>query len=281
MEKIQFFKFSGAGNDFILIDKKLSSGFIPDKNLIQQMCKRGSGIGADGFLIISDIENYDFNMQYFNSDGTEGFLCANGARCSVRYAKLSSRINDKADFTCCGKKYSAFLNNDNSVTLNLNDPTDLKREITVEFENQSVNAAFIDTGARHVVINAEDITNIKSGEKYSLETLPVYHLGKIIRNLPEFAPFGTNVNFIKIEKGKIFIRTFEKGVEDETLACGTGSVAAAVISFLNKKVSSPVTIIPKSLDLLIVNFDYINNSIKNISLTGPAKLIYAGEYLNI
>lgn len=281
MKKIPFFKFSGAGNDFVLIDKKIFPEFDSDPGLINRMTRRGKGIGADGLLLISDTENYDFRMQYFNADGSEGFLCANGARCSVKYAAMSGRIQEKAEFICCGKNYSAKINVDGTVTLNLPDAAGLETGLSVPVGKQMVNATFIDTGARHIVINSKDLAatdGILSENNF--DNLPVYELGRKIRNLNQFAPEGVNVNFIEIRDDQINIRTYEKGVEDETLACGTGSVAAAIVSFLQNKVKTPAVLIPKSQDKLIVKFDYINQSIKNISLTGPAELIFAGDYIN-
>ncbi|NLT50167.1 MAG: diaminopimelate epimerase [Ignavibacteria bacterium] len=277
---MKFFKFSGSGNDFILIDQNIVPDFIPEKEIVIEMCARGTGIGADGFLYFLKSKENDFDMRYFNSDGSEGFLCANGARCAVKYAQFSKRIEQNAKFFCCGKKYTAKINEDNSVTINLNEPSEIELEIEIKFENSSLRGSFINTGTRHTVINITELNEVYNNRFNELENIPVDVLGKGIRNLPQFLPEGTNVNFIDIQNEVIRIRTFEKGVENETLSCGTGITAAAIISFLKGNVKPPVTIIPKSNDKLIVNFDYINSIIKNISLTGPAKLIFTGEYNN-
>lgn len=277
---MKFFKFSGSGNDFILIDQNIVPDFIPEKEKVIEMCARGTGIGADGFLYISKSDESDFNMQYFNSDGSEGFLCANGARCAVKYAHLSKRIDRNAEFLCCRRKYTAKINQDNSVTIYLNEPSEIELETKIKLEGLVLKASFINTGARHTVINLTELNKVTNSRFNQLENIPVDILGKEIRNLPQFLPEGTNVNFIDIHGEVIRIRTFEKGVENETLSCGTGITAAAIISYLKGNIKLPVTIIPKSNDKLIVNFDYINSIIKNISLTGPAKLVFTGEYIN-
>ena len=166
------------------------------------------------------------------------------------------------------------------MKFDFNPPAKLKFNFKVKAGNQLINACFADTGSPHVVIKIEDVLrNPKDlNSNYNeIDKFPVFELGREIRYLKEFSPGGTNVNFIKIVDSKIYIRTYERGVEDETLACGTGATAAAIISHIADKLEAPITLISRGLDELKVNFNIENQKINNVSLTGPAKIIYSGE----
>ena len=286
MQKVTFSKYSGAGNDFVLIDKKLNPNLKIKPETIINLCDRRNGIGADGVLLISDSVKNNFTMEYFNADSSGGMLCANGARCALDYAKLTGRIEgSKANFTSNNVDYSGEIISKNKVKFNLNNPDEFKFNFKVKAGGQLINSSYVNSGSPHVVINIEDILadpkNLNSVYK-NIDGVPVFELGREIRNLPEFKPGGTNVNFIKIENGKIFIRSFERGVEDETLACGTGIVASALISFFNYKIEPPVELIAKSGETLTVDFKVENKELKkvtNVSLTGSAKEIFKGEIL--
>ena len=282
MKKVIFSKYSGAGNDFVLIDKNLNHELEIKPETIIKFCDRRNGIGADGVLLISDSHVSDFNMEYYNADSTTGTLCGNGARCALNYAKFSGRIHGKkASFSNDNIQYSGEILADNLVKFNLNNPEDFKFNFKVKAGGQLLNASFVNTGSPHVVINIADIlSDVKNPNSFydNLDDVPVFNMGREIRNLAEF-PKGTNVNFIKIKKNKIYIRTYERGVEDETLACGTGSVASAVISSFNYNVSPPVELVTKSGESLFVDFKVENKSVLNVSLTGSAKEIFKGEIL--
>ena len=283
MNKIAFSKYSGAGNDFVLIDKKLNPGFEIKPETIIKLCDRRTGIGADGVLLISDSELNNFVMEYYNADSTTGTLCGNGARCALNYAKASGRIpGSEAVFSNNNIQYSGEIISGNKIKFNLNNPEEFKLNFKVKAGGQLINSNYVNTGSPHVVINIEDILNdpkkLNSGYK-NIGDVPVFELGREIRNLPEFSPEGTNVNFIKIINGRIFIRTYERGVEAETLACGTGSVAAALVSYFNHKIIPPVELIVKSGESLIVDFKEENQNITGVSLTGSAEEIFKGEIL--
>ncbi len=283
MEKISFSKMSGAGNDFIVIDKDLNHDFVLNNIVIKNLCDRRNGIGADGVITIADSSDYDFDMGYYNADGSTGSLCGNGARCAIKFAGLSGRLkNEKTEFLSNSVNYTGEVLNENLIKFNFNPPGKLKYNFKIKAFNQLINACFADTGSPHVIIKIEDVLFDPKNPKSiytGLDEFPVFELGREIRHHQDFNPGGTNVNFIQIVDGKIYIRTYERGVENETLACGTGSTAAAVIAFFTDGLQPPVSLITKGGDELIVNFNVNDKQIEKLSLTGPAKVIFTGEFL--
>ena len=274
MEKIIFTKMSGAGNDFVFIDKKQNDWVQVNTDFIRKICDRRNGIGADGLITIEDSATHNFIMNYYNADGSTGSLCANGARCAILFASESGRLNsNKAEFISNDIAYKGEVISNSEIKFYLNPPKKIKFNFKIKAGGKLVNAHFADTGSPHVVIDI----NESEGFLTSLDSIPVEKLGREIRYLLEFSPGGTNVNFILVKDEAIHIRTYERGVESETFACGTGSVAAAIICFVTKKLSVPVKIIPKSNEKLLVNFDVENSKVRNLSLTGPAKVIFTGE----
>jgi diaminopimelate epimerase len=281
MKELYFYKLTGAGNDFIFFDKKEFPALVLSSKMIKKLCDRRFGIGADGVIIIKDKDNYDFEMEYFNSDGSTGSLCANGARCAIWFAEKTNRLkNRKANFLSNNTEYSGEVISDELIKFNLNPPSIMKFNFRIKASGQLIKADFIDTGSPHIVIDIADVLQDSKNpfSKFSsISEFPVYQLGKEIRYHKDFAPAGTNVNFYKSENDKIFIRTYERGVENETLACGTGSVATAISAFFNKKIFPPITLITWGGETLIVNFDVENQTVSNITLTGPAKIIFEGK----
>ena len=274
MKKFIFTKMSGAGNDFVVNDKKQNPDLNIDAQFIQKICDRRNGIGADGFITIDDSSKYDFIMNYYNADGSTGSLCANGARCAVYFASETGRLtDDKAEFLSNEVQYNAEVISNEVIRFYLKSPKQIKYNFKIRVGGRLINAHYADTGSPHVIIDI----NESDGFFNSLEEINVENLGREIRNLPEFFDNGTNVNFIVVKDSVVHIRTYERGVEAETLACGTGSVAAAIICYVNHKLSVPIEIIPKSKEKLFVNFDVENSKVINLSLTGPAKIIFAGE----
>jgi diaminopimelate epimerase len=283
MSQFFFTKLSGAGNDFILFDMKLNPDLGLNPHLIRKFCDRRKGIGADGIIVFNDSEQLPFEMIYYNADGSTGSLCANGARCSLQYAFSTNRIGrSRTRFKANGMEYQGEVLEDGLIKFFLNPPQKLKERFKIKAAEQLITASFINTGSPHVVIKISDVLqNPKNpaSNNYSLNDFPVNKVGNEIRCSKDFEPGGTNVNFIEIVEGKIKIRTYERGVEDETLACGTGSVGAAIISFLQDKLIPPLRIIPKSGEELIVDFKFEGNKINDLSLIGPAKIVYKGEIL--
>ncbi len=282
MKKISFAKLNGAGNDFILFDLKFNPELVFQPSIITQLCNRRTGIGADGIIVISALAGYDFKMDYYNADGSTGSLCGNGARCAIKYAYLSGKLkNGVAKFFANGSEYSGRVIDDKMIRFNLNQPKDYRANFRIDDVEQVVKADFINTGSPHVVINVSDtLVNINEpGIFYNdINDLSVVELGKAIRYSDNLKPDGANVNFIQLKEDKIFIRTYERGVEDETLACGTGSVAAALICYFNRKMKPPIRLITKSGEQLTVDFKNDESSISNLSLIGPAEITFTGEF---
>ena len=281
MQKISFAKMSGAGNDFILIYKDSYPDLVLSNKLVQNLCSRHNGIGADGIITVSGSNDYDFVMEYFNADGSTGSLCGNGARCALTYASRVFRLNNEVRFLSNGTEYRGEIL-ENSVRFYFNEPTNLKRDFKVKAGGQLISADYINTGSPHVVIYLEAIVKdaVKPAARYSkLSEVPVDSLGREIRYLPEFSPEGTNVNFINPVNGKLYIRTYERGVENETLACGTGAAASALISFFRNDLKPPIALHTFGGDELIVDFKFEDKTIKELSLIGPVKTTFTGEFL--
>lgn len=281
MKLISFSKMSGAGNDFIVIDKIKNPGFVLSQNAIIKLCNRRTGIGADGVILIEDTAEFDFEMNYYNSDGSFGSLCGNGARCAIKFANFSGRCGKSSiKFNANKQVYSGEVLDDDQIKFNLNPPSKLKYNFKIKAFGQLVNASFSDTGSPHIVVNINDVSENPKDPRlkfHDLNIFPVIQIGKELRYASEFLPGGTNVNFILVEKGKVYIRTYERGVEDETWACGTGAAAASLITYVTHKLKPPITIVPKSSEELIVDFEVENNKVKNLSLTGPAKIVFTGQ----
>jgi len=281
MKNFSFVKMSGAGNDFIMFDRKNNPGLTLNSSLIKKLCDRRNGIGADGIITISDNGKHDFVMEYFNADGSTGSLCGNGSRCAIKFAHLTGRTKDKSvSFLSNNKVYNGKIINEEKIKFYLNEPEDLKLNFNISAFGQSIKINFINTGSPHVVIDIKNI--LKKPEEFhsgftDLNEVPVIEIGSEIRYLSEFAPEGTNVNFIMIDKGKVAIRTYERGVENETYSCGTGSAASAIIASLKYGIKPPVTLLTRGGEELIVDFERRENKIENLSLTGPAKVVFTGE----
>lgn len=281
MQKILFTKMTGAGNDFIIIDKKINSDFQITPEKIIKFCDRRFGIGADGVITIEDSAEADFQMMYYNSDGSTGSLCGNGARCSIWYAEKTARLkNGDAFFIANGANYSGKVLSDEQVHFNLNPPKHLKYNFKIKAMGQMITANFANTGSPHVVIKICDVLkNPKNpaSAHNSILDFPVYDLGREIRYHNDFNPGGTNVNFIEVINDIVHIRTYERGVEDETLACGTGSAAAALITYINDKLTPPIKLKTYGGKYLSVNFEVENQKVKNLYLTGPAQVVFEGS----
>jgi diaminopimelate epimerase len=267
MKNISFVKMSGAGNDFIIIDKAQNPEIALTNNVISRLCNRRNGIGADGIIIISCHEEFDFSMDYFNADGSTGTLCGNGARCAIKFTRDSGKTkSNSVSFIANEIEYTGELLGNGLIKFNLKPPVNIEENISLEIAGSGITASFLHTGSPHVVIVVDDIDDV-----------PVIKIGREIRYSESFAPEGTNVNFIETTGKKIFIRTYERGVEDETYACGTGAVAAAIIGSIKFGVKPPISLHTKGGDELVVDFIADGSEIKNVSLTGPVKEVFKGE----
>ena len=262
---LRFTKMNGAGNDFILFDNR-SGGIELDRNQIAQLCDRHRGIGADGILLLERPTNRaDFRMRYFNADGGEAEMCGNGARCFARFANKVGGQKAKISFETPAGVISAELKGD-LVTLRMTEPADLRLKMHLPMASENKTVHFINSGVPHVVIPVAKI-----------DDADVRREGAAIRYHKMFSPNGTNVNFIeKRGPNKIAIRTYERGVEDETLACGTGIVASALIFAATERSGGPITVLAHGGDELEVGFEKVEGGFRNVTLTGPAEFVFEG-----
>jgi diaminopimelate epimerase len=262
---LRFTKMNGAGNDFILIDNRAGEIHL-DSSQIARLCDRHRGVGADGVLLLEKASNNaDFRMRYFNADGGEAEMCGNGARCFARFAKKVADAQRKISFETPAGLIAAELTDD-LVTLQMTEPTDLRLKVKLPMADENKTVHFINSGVPHVVIAVSQIDDVD-----------VRRAGSAVRHHRMFSPNGANVNFIE-KRGlyKIAIRTYERGVEDETLACGTGVVASALVFAALEKVNGQVTVITRGGDELQVGFEKINNHFRSVTLTGPAEFVFEG-----
>jgi diaminopimelate epimerase len=270
--KISFTKASAAGNDFVIIDNrnKFLTGDLTD--MIRLACDRRFGIGADG-LILVEIENNEYVMNYYNSNGKLGSLCGNGSRSTAKFINDKIEKKDLISFNALGKKYSAKVDG-NMVRLYLPELDKTIKAINVNSSMNMIETYFIDNGSPHAIIYIDQLKGISS-----INDIDVYNFGKEIRNCGEYQPEGVNVNFVEImNQNEVFIRTFERGVEDETFACGTGSIASAIISHYVKNLSLPITINNKGKEKFLVGFSESGNMLTNLFLEGRAKLVFDGSF---
>ena len=264
---IFFTKVVASGNDFIIIDDKDGQIGKLDLNyseIAKDICRRHQSVGADGILVLEGATDADFRMRIINPDGTEVDMCGNGARCSAFYAS-SKAWGTSLSFETGAGMLAAEVDG-NKVRLKMSTPKDTNLAINLGLGDSMMNVSFINSGVPHVVHFVEDIENY-----------PVVATGRKIREHSFFAPGGTNVNFVGEATADEFpVRTYERGVEDETLACGTGSVASALILGLIGKSVSPIKMKTKSGEILTVYFELVGEKISNVYLEGLAHIVYEG-----
>ena len=268
MGNIPFFKMSGSGNDFIIIDNR--DRHVTEEHrdrLIRQSCRRKMSTGADGFILIEeDPAGADFKWHFYNADGSRAEMCGNGARCAARFAYLNGIAQREMSFSTDAGTINAVVEA-NRVRIDMPDPMGLRLDYHLEVGDDTLAISSINTGVPHVIVFQDN-----------LEQTDVVALGRAIRYHEMFAPAGTNANFIApVAASAIKIRTYERGVEDETLACGTGSVAAALISACKLQMQSPVSVQTRSGADLTIHFQNKDNRFYDIGMEGDARVIYSGE----
>lgn len=251
-----FYKYQGTGNDFVMIDNRNNVFDKTNLNLVKQLCDRKFGVGADGLILIENIEGLDFNMIYFNADGSQSF-CGNGSRCAVAFAKYLGIIDKQAMFLSTDGEHEAWINDVGEVSLKMND---------VESIEKGADYYYINTGSPHYIVNVGDVNDVDVKEQ-----------GAAIRYNKRFKEEGTNVNFVHFNDNSLAIRTYERGVEDETLSCGTGVTAAALSLADSKELAAGVIQVNASGGKLKVGFKRTENEFKDIWLIGPAKFVYKGD----
>lgn len=251
---ISFYKYQGTGNDFIMIDDRSNSFLVSDK-IISNLCDRRMGIGADGLILIKKHSNLDFKMVYYNGDGSQS-LCGNGSRCAVNFAKKLNIITDRAKFLTVNGIYKATIDKD-IINLNMKDIS------VVKIKGKDF---FIDNGSPHHIIFTQNN-----------KAIDVFSESKKIRGSLMYQPNSININFVEIlSNNTINVRTFERGVENETLSCGTGVVASALAASL-KNIQNPMNIQTKGGNLKVTFSKNNDTYFQNIVLSGTAKMVYKGE----
>jgi diaminopimelate epimerase len=251
-----FYKYHGTGNDFILIDNRDGKCRLGTDE-IARLCHRRFGIGADGLMLLDAAEGYDFRMVYYNSNGSESTMCGNGGRCMVSFAHSLGIIKDHTKFVAIDGAHTAHIGEDCVVNLHMQDVA----EMTI-LEGYTL----LNTGSPHYIAWVKDVAAID-----------VFKKGREIRNLPAFQPGGINVNFVQISGGLLSVRTYERGVEDETMSCGTGVTAAAIAATCTLT-GDFTTEISTPGGILTVSFTKdTEHTAKNVVLTGPAVFVYKGE----
>jgi len=256
--KLNFYKYQGTGNDFVIIDNR--SGQITEftTKQVQHICDRRFGIGADGLMLMNNKEDYDFEMKYYNADGKLGSLCGNGSRCMIRFAYHMGIHKYTYHFLAADGPHEAEIDNHNLIRVKMNDVTDIKEHSTFTLLN---------TGSPHLVKFVNDVMNVD-----------VVETGRDIRNSKNYAEEGINVNFVEsVDDDTIFVRTYERGVEDETLSCGTGVTAAALMSAHNPRGFNRVEVKTHGGSLSVEFNKTADNHFENIWLCGPAELVFTGE----
>jgi diaminopimelate epimerase len=263
---LKFTKMNGAGNDFVMLDN-LDGQLRINAGQIAQLCDRHRGVGADGVLIVEPPANgADFRMRYYNADGGEAEMCGNGARCFARFASLITGRQGPVSFETQAGLIRADCEG-TDVRLEMSEPHALALDQQLALDGYRFVVHSVNTGVPHAVVFVDD-----------LEDVDVRGLGSGLRHHPHFAPKGTNVNFAQVlGPASVAIRTYERGVEDETLACGTGVVAAALILHEKHGAAAPVSVRVRGGDTLLVSFEKKGGVYRNVSLTGPADFVFEGQ----
>ncbi len=270
---MEFVKLQGSGNDFILVDNRderfyefLEKTGVCLKEFVVKVCRPHTGVGSDGFILIENPEDPSnhFRWQFFNSDGSEAEMCGNGSRCAVRFCYDLGIVDEEVRFeTLAGVIRAEVINGGSRVKVQIPPPSD-PVEKRLEVDGREIRGVFINTGVPHFVVPVEN-----------LEDVDVVRIGRSIRFHPDFGPKGTNVNFIQRESdGAIRVRTYERGVESETLSCGTGSTASAIVAYLSGIVKKrSVEVLTRGGEVLSVEF---TEDLGEVFLEGPVYKVYEG-----
>ena len=267
MEPIRFYKMSGCGNDFVIIDNR--TPVVDDENLtqfIQKVCCRKMSVGADGLILIENSGIADFKWRFYNSDGSVAEMCGNGARCAARFAREHNIAKDRMAFETRAGLIEAEIDGER-VRIKMTAPSSVETDVTLTIGGETLAMSSINTGVPHAVLFVQ-----------SVHDMDIMAPSREIRFHDRFAPAGTNVNFLCINNdGVMDIRTYERGVEDETLACGTGAVAGAIVAAQAFGKGAPIRLRTKSGGLLDVYFTKKGGVFSDVYLEGDARIIYVAE----
>ncbi len=263
--KIKFWKMHGAQNDFVLFDDRCGSFPAADQAFIARIAACHTGIGAEGVILLQESATADFRMRFFNPDGGEVDMCGNGARCVARLAfELGAAKENMTVETQAGLLKAEIL--PDGIRLWMTEPTGWKMGASLEREDRALTYNFVNTGVPHVVIRTDKLSGVD-----------VCGTGSAVRYHRDFAPAGTNVNFMEVSPdGTLRVRTYERGVEDETAACGTGVTACALIAAKNSWVTLPVKVYVASGEVLTVDGELLDEGVCQVTLTGPAEHVFMG-----
>lgn len=265
MKTLTFSKMVASGNDFIVIDNRKGLFKNPVKTAAK-ICSLHTGIGADGVLLFEKSQKADFKMRIINSDGSEAEACGNGFRCIALYAKEKVGYSSSFCFESLAGIIHAQVKNKN-VRVQMVNPTALRLRAQLQVEGHRLHYSFLNTGVPHSVILVQ-----------GLEKIDVPNLGRMVRYHKDFQPKGTNVNFVEVKTVRdIQVRTYERGVENETLACGTGSTASAIITCLSGYAKPPVRVHTRGGEILTVDFKRDGEKLTNVTLEGEASFVYEGK----
>ncbi len=271
MERITFTKMTGSGNDFILIDNRRGT-FDTDRcaQFVRKVCRRQLSVGADGVIFIEDDPECDFRWRFFNADGGEAEMCGNGSRCAARFAVLNGIApKERLAFRTLAGIIRAEVSGIR-VKVQMTEPFDHQPDVNVEAAGKDFSGDFINTGVPHFVVFLSD--------EASWLDFDVVRFGRALRYHERFQPAGTNVNFAVVAAdGTLRVRTYERGVEDETLACGTGSIAAALTAFERGWVSPPVSVETRGGEILTIHFRKEGERFLDVFLEGDARVVYEGR----
>lgn len=263
---MRFSKYAGCGNDFILVDNRKVVFPVTDRaSHIRKICHRHTGIGADGVILLEESLSADFKMRIFNADGSEAEMCGNGIRCLHKFIQKLGLCKQAVSIETLESILSLKQAGD-EVTVEMPIPSELSWSIPLSVNNQDLEAHHLNTGVPHAVFFLPEI-----------ESVDVNRLGRQIRFDSHFSPRGANVNFVSVADRGIAIRTYERGVEQETLACGTGATAAALAAAHVKQLPSPIRVHTRSGEVLTIDFKLDDAKISNVTMTGPATHVFDGE----
>ena len=265
MKTIEFYKMAATGNDFVVVDSRQNPIKDPVR-FARSVCERRRGIGADGLLLLEPSKKADYKMRILNADGSEAEACGNGFRCVALLAHEKLGFPKKQTFESLGGIVEAGVQG-GRVRVRLMNPEDIRERDHIKVGERDLYYYFLRVGVPHVVIFVQGLAGI-----------PVFEIGREVRYHPHFKPAGTNVNFVEVKGPRaITVRTYERGVEQNTLACGTGSTASAIVSALTHRVESPVEVTTEGGEVLTVDFTRNGKTVKDVYLEGEARLVFEGK----
>jgi diaminopimelate epimerase len=267
MTMIEFWKMNGSGNDFILIDNR--EGQVAEGDMgrwAERICRRRESVGADGLIFVVPSDRYDFAWRFFNQDGGEAEMCGNGGRCVARFAYAKGIAGPRMTFgTVAGPIFAEITGR--MVKVGIPEPSGLKMDVEIVHQPGWKSVDFINTGVPHTIVHVEEVASH-----------PVFEQGRAIRYDASFSPAGTNADFIQVLGPDLLaVRTYERGVENETLACGTGAIASALVASVRNWVKAPVKVRTQGGEVLRIHFQKDGEQFRDVQLEGSTNLVYRAE----